>query len=55
MKFVTAINTIHDNVWALVIITGGVGLMLRGHSTEGAMLVTLGAAVFQKKSADQPA
>lgn len=49
MKFVDALNAVHDNVWSLVIIFGGVGLMLRGHGSEGSVLVTLGAAVFQKK------
>lgn len=50
MKFVDGINAVHDNIWALVIIAGGVILALRAHPNEGATLMTLGAAVFQRKS-----
>jgi hypothetical protein len=54
MRFIDALNAVHDNIWALFILGGGVTLMLRGHSAEGASLVTLGAGVFRSGSTPAP-
>lgn len=57
MYLVNALNAVHDNVWALVIIAGGIVLTCCGKGAEGGTLVTLGAAVFQRSSnrpADPP-
>lgn len=55
MKLVDALNAIHDNVWALVIIGGGIALTCCKQPETGLTLITLGAAVFQKsKASDVP-
>lgn len=48
MRFVTALNAVRDNIWALFIIAAGVVLMLKRQEAVGSSLVTLGAAVFQR-------
>jgi hypothetical protein len=50
VKFVSALNAVHDNVWALVIIGGGIGLTCCHQKETGLTLITLGAAVFQKSA-----
>lgn len=51
-KLVIALNAVHDNVWALVIIAGGIALTCCHQPSTGLTLITLGAAVFQKKIPD---
>jgi hypothetical protein len=53
MKFVDAINAVHDNIWALFIVAGGVALVIHHQNEPGMTLVTLGAAVFQRKSTEK--
>lgn len=48
LKFAEFLNSIHDNVWALVIIGGGIALTCCHQASTGLTLITLGAAVFQK-------
>lgn len=48
MSFVDAINSIHDNIWALGIIGAGVALCHWDKQT-GVLLIGIGAAVFQKR------
>lgn len=48
MRLVDCLNAVHDNVWALVIMGGGIALACCKQPEIGTTLITLGAAVFQK-------
>lgn len=52
MDIVKALNDIRSNVWSVVLIGVGVGLVLKGHPQEGGSLITGAFAVFRSSNAD---
>ena len=54
MNFVKALNEISLNIWALVVMSGGIVLVLRGHADVGATLITGGFALLRGPSPKLP-
>ena len=51
MRFIEALNAIHDNLLALVILGAGVALILHNQVEAGRGLMMLGAGVFNRQVA----
>ena len=49
-NLICCLNDIHNNIWALLIIGVGAVLTCCGQKETGTVLITLGAAVFQRES-----
>lgn len=47
MKFVNAINAIHINIWAMLILTGGVIITCCHHADIGSSLIVGGFALLR--------
>jgi hypothetical protein len=48
-----AINSLHSNIWSLVLIAGGCYMAVKGHP-EGAGLIAAGLAIFKTTSDVSP-
>lgn len=50
---INAINSVHSNVWSVLLIAAAVSLILNGHPNEGSILLTGAFAVFRSESGDK--
>lgn len=46
-NFLSGLNSIHINVWGVLLILCGVGLVLKGHGNEGGTIMTGGFALLR--------